>query len=73
MRFLRQPTRFLLLWTAICAVPIYVVVSEAMQPVPESCFEWCDIAWPIARMVTTVVGVIWLVVVVLVIWLWNRR
>ena len=55
----------LILWTALCAVPIYWAISEAVQPIPLGCMEWCNPGWGIAILVTLVVAGVWLTVVAL--------
>jgi hypothetical protein len=73
MRLVRQPTRFLLLWTAICAVPAYFLIDLRFRPIPDGCWDMCGYGAYVATWGLFVLVMIWIVVVVLVVWLWNRR
>jgi hypothetical protein len=77
-RLLRQPTRFLLLWTAICAVPVYSLVAtaveESLTPPPGDCMEWCNagFAWWAVGYAVPIIFAVWLTVTLLVLSGWHR-
>jgi hypothetical protein len=73
MHLLREPWRFVILWTALCAIPVYWLIEKALQPVDPRCFEYCGLYGEVAGIVVPTIMVIWIAVSGLVIWIYRRR
>ena len=62
---LRRSTRFLVLWTALCALVLVLLAPGRSQVADPRCFEYCNLVPQLASLVTAGVIVAWLAVVVL--------
>jgi hypothetical protein len=62
-----------LIWTVLCAIPVFLLVEVALRPTASDCREFCDIGLQVAGAVVPIIVVIWAAVAGLVIWLYRRR
>jgi hypothetical protein len=67
--FFRGRYKFLLIWTALCLLPMPALVGKLAAPIPPGCFEWCGLDAQIAGWLIGVISVIWLVVTLVAFWI----
>jgi hypothetical protein len=73
MRFLRESTRVLLLWTVLCAVPVYLLIVNYIAMTDAACGEICGMASYLATFWMLVIFVAWLAVTGVILWLRERQ
>jgi hypothetical protein len=75
---LRNPTRTVLVWTVLCAVPavwIFIAAYTASGQLPVLCQPACtpgDIAWIVAVPIILIIALVWLLGTMAIRWLWER-
>ena len=72
MRFLAEPWRFILAWTALCAIPVIFLVGGALEPAPEQCIDYCGFGGTMAGLLIPLIALLWLGVIGLVLWAFRR-
>jgi hypothetical protein len=73
MRFLREPWRFVIIWTLACAIPVYLLIVDITRPIAPGCWDMCDLSAAIGRFILAVIAVVWLAVTGLALWLYRGR
>jgi hypothetical protein len=71
MRFLRELTRVSILWTLLCAVPVYLLIVNFK--VDATCGEICAIQSGMADMFISVIFLVWLPVTLAILWFRDRQ
>ncbi len=73
MRFLRESTRVLILWTLLCAVPVYLLIVNYIAMTDAACGEICGMASYLASFWILVTFLGWVVVTGVILWLYRNR
>jgi hypothetical protein len=68
VRSFRGRDKFLLIWTALCLLPMPLLVAGLAAPVPAGCFEYCGLSAQIGGWLIAVIFIVWLVVTLVASW-----
>ena len=71
--FWGTPYPFLVVFTALVLLPVPILLGVMAAPVPEGCFEYCELGQQFAAGVMLLVLGLWLFVWLAVAWVWHDR
>jgi len=73
LRFPRESTRVLILWTLLCAIPVCLLFVNYIAMTDAACDEVCGLGSYLASFWILVVFVVWLAVTGVILWLRERQ
>jgi hypothetical protein len=72
MRLLREPWRFVLAWTALCAILVALLLSKLSEPISPRCIDNCDLTRVLAAFGVLIIVMGWFVVIAIVLTAFRR-